>query len=100
MAHPIFNIPEILRLICKELGSDDLVPLLTVSHRFFISAIPIVWEHVPRSGKLRNLVFPDVDMKKIDGAWLNVGGLDPDRFDPDKLVVLTNLLLIGYSAIE
>lgn len=81
MTHPIFNIPEILRLICKKASRYNLAPLLTVSRRFFISAIPFVWER-SRSEYLRKLVFPEVDIKEVDDAWLDgVQPLDEESVD-------------------
>ncbi|KAH7334727.1 hypothetical protein B0J17DRAFT_720271 [Rhizoctonia solani] len=46
MAHVLFDIPEIVRLICKTLDRTSLVRLLAVSRRLFDSVVSLVWENV------------------------------------------------------
>jgi hypothetical protein len=75
MAHPIFNMLEILGFILEQLQLDgtDLRVLMPVSRQFFHCAIPLVWRSVQNCERLRHLVFTDVILKKRIGTWVNVG---------------------------
>lgn len=80
MAHPIFDIPDILRLIFEQLRGSKLAPLLLVSRRFFLCAFPLVWESIDGPGKLFGLLFPKMKMKKINDGWIN--NIRPARGQP------------------
>lgn len=74
MAHPIFSIPEILRLIVERIVAIDLRirRLLFVSRCFFVCVVPFIWERIDSPRKLFKLVFPNVKPNQIDSAWINV----------------------------
>ncbi|KDN47887.1 hypothetical protein RSAG8_03307, partial [Rhizoctonia solani AG-8 WAC10335] len=52
MSHPLFHLPEMVRLICEMLDRPSLVRLLTVSRRLFDIAAPLVWENIADSDVL------------------------------------------------
>ncbi|KAH7335986.1 hypothetical protein B0J17DRAFT_719650 [Rhizoctonia solani] len=56
----IFDIPEVVCLICEQARRTDLARLLTTSRLFFGCAMPLVWRSLPESAPmiLMNLI-PD-----------------------------------------
>ncbi|CAE6492059.1 unnamed protein product, partial [Rhizoctonia solani] len=62
----VFEVPEVLCLICEQVQWSELVQLLTVSRLFFDCAVPLVWSSLPGSA-------PTILMKLLPdgGRYLN-----------------------------
>ncbi|CAE7170960.1 unnamed protein product [Rhizoctonia solani] len=59
----VFEIPELLSLICKQAWRSDLARLLTTSRLFFECALPVIWESPPESAPIILMrLLPDADL--------------------------------------
>ncbi|CAE6476082.1 unnamed protein product [Rhizoctonia solani] len=58
----LFEIPELLCLICEQSQRSDLARLLTTSRLFFECAVPFVWRDLPESAPMILLkLLPNAD---------------------------------------
>jgi hypothetical protein len=72
----VFNIPEIIHLICKLLEKSDLARLLAISRSSFACAAPVVWNTIPGPKPLLSLL-PDDAFARVEGTRrANVSILD------------------------
>ncbi|KAG8684045.1 hypothetical protein FRC08_013927 [Ceratobasidium sp. 394] len=76
-ARRLFELPELLRLICKSLGDEPLSNLLYVSRAFFRAAAPLVWEDVAGAHHL---------LKLIPGTIVR-----HEKNDSDRLIVVIDI---------
>ncbi|KAF8609086.1 hypothetical protein BDV93DRAFT_504533 [Ceratobasidium sp. AG-I] len=76
-AHRVYEVPELLELICSFVEKSTLANLLTVSQQFFHCAAPLVWKEVSGVANVLGLLPPleqELDLEQ----FLEVG-LDGTR---------------------